>query len=149
MGQFMGLWADAARLTPRTDVRTIRFMIASFRLLIDGEFLKGKGLEQPRSLPGLRIFETLVPIRDRAGKPVTQFRQLRNLSVERSDLVRCHARDPSAWRSASVPLSEYPGEFGEAKSSFDRTADGLNAEQSAGGIETVSSFRAHWLGEKR
>jgi hypothetical protein len=49
MGQFMGVWADAARLRPRTDVRKIRLMIASFRLPIGGEILKGERFEQPGS----------------------------------------------------------------------------------------------------
>jgi hypothetical protein len=49
MGQFMGAWADTARLRPRADVRKIRLMIVSFPLPIGREILKGERFKQPGS----------------------------------------------------------------------------------------------------
>ena len=125
--------------------RTIRFMIASFRLPIRGEILKSERFKQTGSFSRWSAFESRVPARNRGRKPVAQFHQLRNLLVEPGNLLRSHARDPSARRSARVSLSENPGKFRQAEACLQSAADRLNPHQRMRGIEPVPALRAQRL----
>jgi hypothetical protein len=123
-------------------------MEVSFRGVRRRGLRLSQGFKKPGGSTGARLLKLLVPVRDGVGKPFAEFRELGDLLVKRSDLVRRHAGDSPARGPTRIPFFENACQLRETEPGFEGAADCLNTEESGGRVEAIPAFGAQWLREK-